>query len=141
MHLCCAVLRCLRIDREVRPSRHALPGASVRTFEKEIFCRLTKHKRHDHRIQPCSDVFTCRICGWPIGPEGAGSQHRNHCPNCLSSVHLDDEPGDHSAECGGTMEPMAVWVRKTASGRLSTAVKSAASSIPTRLPQMAARLF
>ena len=95
----------------------------------------------DYRTQPCSDIFTCRVCGWPVGPEGAGSRHRNHCPNCLSSVHLDDEPGDRSAECGGTMEPMAVWVRKTASGRLSTAVKSAASSIPTRLPQMAARLF
>lgn len=58
------------------------------------------------------DVFTCRVCGWPVGPQAAGTQHRNHCPNCLASVHLDDEPGDRAADCGGTMEPVAVWVRK-----------------------------
>ena len=43
---------------------------------------------------------------------GAGTGHRNHCPNCLHSVHLDIEPGDREADCGGVMEPIAVWVRK-----------------------------
>lgn len=43
---------------------------------------------------------------------GAGSGHRNHCPNCLHSKHLDIEPGDRNADCGGVMEPVAVWVRK-----------------------------
>jgi len=43
---------------------------------------------------------------------GAGTDHRNHCPNCLHSVHLDIEPGDREADCGGVMEPIAVWVRK-----------------------------
>ena len=43
---------------------------------------------------------------------GAGSDHRNHCPNCLSSLHVDIEPGDRAADCGGIMEPVAVWVRK-----------------------------
>lgn len=45
-------------------------------------------------------------------PTGAGSDHRNHCPYCLSSRHLDNEPGDRAADCGGVMEPIAVWVRK-----------------------------
>ena len=45
-------------------------------------------------------------------PQGAGSQHRNHCPNCLSSLHVDVEPGDRASDCGGIMEPIAVWVRK-----------------------------
>jgi len=27
-------------------------------------------------------------------------------------VHLDDEPGDRAADCGGTMDAVAVWVRK-----------------------------
>ncbi|HJB12821.1 MAG TPA: RNHCP domain-containing protein [Candidatus Oscillibacter excrementigallinarum] len=71
-----------------------------------------KRRRPDFRQDPCQDVFTCRVCGWPVGPQAAGTQHRNHCPNCLSSVHLDDEPGDRAADCGGTMEPVAVWVRK-----------------------------
>ena len=43
---------------------------------------------------------------------GAGTRHRNHCPYCLCSKHLDIEPGDRAADCGGTMEPVAVWVRK-----------------------------
>ena len=35
---------------------------------------------------------------------GAGSDHRNHCPNCLHSLHLDNEPGDREADCGGIMD-------------------------------------
>ena len=73
-----------------------------RSFEKGYY----KHN-------PCHDVFTCKVCGWPVGPQGAGSDHRNHCPNCLSSLHLDVEPGDRAADCGGIMEPVAVWVRKS----------------------------
>ncbi len=55
--------------------------------------------------------FTCAFCGRSIPLDGAGSQHRNHCPHCLHSLHLDNEPGDRSANCGGDMEPIAVWVR------------------------------
>ena len=45
-------------------------------------------------------------------PTGAGSDHRNHCPNCLHSLHVDIEPGDRESDCGGFMEPIAGWVRK-----------------------------
>lgn len=58
------------------------------------------------------DGFTCQNCGKQVYWFGAGSAHRNHCPYCLHSVHLDDSPGDRSADCGGLMEPVAVWVRK-----------------------------
>ncbi len=57
-------------------------------------------------------TFTCRACGFTVTPEGAGTRHRNHCPRCLCSLHLDVEPGDRAADCGGTMEPIAVWVRR-----------------------------
>ena len=70
------------------------------------------YDKHYYRTHPCKESFTCRSCGWLIAPQGAGSQHRNHCPNCLCSVHLDIEPGDREADCGGLMEPIAVWVRK-----------------------------
>ena len=56
--------------------------------------------------------FTCRACGHLVTPEGGGTHHRNHCPRCLHSVHLDDVPGDRAADCGGDMEPAGVWVRK-----------------------------
>ena len=68
--------------------------------------------RHDYRTRPCGDTFICKCCGRTVVPAGAGSAHRNHCPNCLASQHLDTEPGDRAADCGGLMEPVAVWVRK-----------------------------
>ena len=71
-----------------------------KTFEKGYY-----------KNNPCNDSFTCKKCGRLVTPEGAGSNHRNHCPNCLTSLHLDIEPGDREADCGGIMEPVAVWVK------------------------------
>ena len=65
------------------------------------------------KTHPCNDSFVCKNCGFPVVPQGAGSDHRNHCPNCLHSLHLDIEPGDRESDCGGLMEPVAVWVRKS----------------------------
>jgi ribosome biogenesis GTPase len=56
--------------------------------------------------------FVCVHCGATAATSGAGTSHRNHCPRCLHSVHLDKKPGDRLAMCGGTMEPVSVWVRK-----------------------------
>lgn len=47
-----------------------------------------------------------------VFPDHAGTQHRNHCPLCLHSLHVDDVPGDRKESCGSSMEPIAVWVRK-----------------------------
>ena len=55
--------------------------------------------------------FTCAGCGRSVPLEAAGSEHRNHCPHCLHSVHVDAVPGDRAACCGGVMEPVTVWVR------------------------------
>ena len=77
--------------------------------------RENKRKQFEkgyYKTHACTDSFTCRVCGRPVVSAGAGSGHRNHCPNCLSSLHVDDEPGDRAADCGGIMEPVAVWVRK-----------------------------
>ncbi|WP_019850848.1 ribosome small subunit-dependent GTPase A [Desulfitobacterium sp. PCE1] len=68
--------------------------------------------RTDYRHSACTESFTCKACGTLVVPEGAGSQHRNHCPKCLSSVHVDNEPGDRASLCKGIMEPVSVWVRK-----------------------------
>ena len=61
-----------------------------KTFEKGYY--------KDH---PCNDSFTCKVCGRLVTPDAAGTDHRNHCPNCLSSLHVDIEPGDREADCGG----------------------------------------
>ncbi|MBC2871103.1 RNHCP domain-containing protein [Bittarella massiliensis] len=76
--------------------------------------RENKRRQKDpgyYRTHRCQEVFTCKVCGRQVVPEGAGSSHRNHCPNCLHSLHVDDRPGDRAACCGGIMEPVGVWVR------------------------------
>ena len=67
----------------------------------------TRREKIDYRRQPCEDCFKCKVCGMFVVNGGAGTQHRNHCPNCLSSVHLDNEPGDREADCGAVMESSA----------------------------------
>lgn len=61
-----------------------------------------------YKTHPCNDTFVCKVCGKTVIMAGAGSEHRNHCPYCLHSRHLDIEPGDRAADCGGVMEPIAV---------------------------------
>jgi len=65
----------------------------------------------DFRSSACPESFYCKKCGEPVAPAGAGSEHRNHCPKCLSSVHVDERPGDRASMCRGLMEPVSVWVR------------------------------
>ena len=77
--------------------------------------RENKRKQYEkgyYKTHACNDSFTCKVCGKLVGSGGAGSEHRNHCPNCLCSQHLDNEPGDRESDCGGIMEPVGVWVRK-----------------------------
>lgn len=50
--------------------------------------------------------FICANCGAAV--EKLGITSRNHCPRCLYSMHLDIEPGDRAAGCGGLMRPAAV---------------------------------
>ncbi len=45
--------------------------------------------------------FTCEKCG----KEVKGNGYTNHCPYCLWSKHVDNNPGDRASTCGGLMEP------------------------------------
>ena len=65
------------------------------------------------RITPVSnEAFVCSRCGCTVGPAGTGTEHRNHCPRCLWSRHVDLKPGDRRAGCRGEMQPIAVWIRR-----------------------------
>ena len=77
--------------------------------------RENKRKQFEkgyYKNHKCSETFKCKVCGREVFPKNAGSEHRNHCPNCLSSLHVDNEVGDRESDCGGIMEPIGVWVRK-----------------------------
>ena len=77
--------------------------------------RENKRKKYEkgyYKNHTCNDSFECKVCGRLMTPENAGTGHRNHCANCLSSMHVDEEPGDRSSDCGSVMDPVAVWTRK-----------------------------
>ena len=58
------------------------------------------------------ESFRCRHCGLDVSIDAPGTAHRNHCPTCLWSRHLDDaRPGDRAADCGASMEPIPISVR------------------------------
>ena len=47
--------------------------------------RENKRKQYQkgyYKTHACDEGFTCKVCGRPVVPAGAGSDHRNHCPNC-----------------------------------------------------------
>jgi predicted RNA-binding Zn-ribbon protein involved in translation (DUF1610 family) len=58
------------------------------------------------------ESFICVSCGKGVAPLEFGGQHRNHCPNCLRSFHVDIIPGDRRSSCRGTMEPIGIFVQK-----------------------------
>ena len=51
--------------------------------------------------------FRCVVCDADVRPLTNGS-YRNHCPQCLSSLHVDVEPGDRQSSCGGVMDAVAL---------------------------------
>lgn len=56
------------------------------------------------RFSRCIEDFVCENCGKLV----KGNGYTNHCPNCLFSKHVDINPGDREATCGGIMEPISV---------------------------------
>ncbi len=56
--------------------------------------------------------FRCVHCRVDVAPDAPGTAHRNHCPTCLWSRHVDDEPGDRASDCQSSMEPIAIAVQK-----------------------------
>ena len=60
----------------------------------------------EKRFRKNDAAFTCAHCGAEVAPLGYSS--RNHCPVGLWSLHLDENPGDRAADCGGQMRPIRV---------------------------------
>ena len=53
-------------------------------------------------------AFACAHCGAPVPGTAPGTSHRNHCPRCLWSLHVDLRTGDRRSACRGEMEPVGV---------------------------------
>src|SRR4051812_15565771 len=48
--------------------------------------------------------FICQHCGAFVMGDG----YTNHCPHCLWSQHVDNQPGDRASSCRGMMKPIAL---------------------------------
>ena len=48
--------------------------------------------------------FTCAHCGADV----LGNGYTNHCPKCLWSRHVDNNPGDRQSQCCGMMRPISI---------------------------------
>lgn len=53
------------------------------------------------------ECFACGVCNTHV----KGNGYTNHCPECLSSKHVDIQPGDRACDCGGIMYAESYEVR------------------------------
>lgn len=60
------------------------------------------------KFQRCQEDFLCEQCGTFV----KGTGYTNHCPRCLWSKHVDVNPGDRAATCGGMMKPINIELKK-----------------------------
>ncbi|MGW1147746.1 RNHCP domain-containing protein [Streptomyces sp. NPDC002454] len=59
------------------------------------------------------ESFRCAGCRLDVSLHAPGTAHRNHCPHCLLSLHVDGRvPGDRAARCRGRMPALSVTVRE-----------------------------
>jgi hypothetical protein len=52
------------------------------------------------------ESFVCAVCATVVASHGRTA--RNHCPQCLTSLHVDVVPGDREALCKGIMDPVSL---------------------------------
>lgn len=79
--------------------------------------RSERHSRKSRHSPPervtRSEEFKCGHCRTFVGPPISGGRHRNHCPLCLYSRHVDRQtPGDRLSDCRSLMEPVGTWFRR-----------------------------
>lgn len=55
-----------------------------------------------------TETFTCEHCHREVPALAPGTRPRSHCPHCLWSLHVEPGQPNHSTDCKGQMEPVAV---------------------------------
>jgi len=56
------------------------------------------------KFQKKAEDFICEFCGHQV----QGTGYTNHCPRCFYSKHMDINPGDRAANCGGLMPTVGI---------------------------------
>ncbi len=75
---------------------------------------MRNHERIRRQPEQKNGGFRCNHCsGWVTTSEYIGTHHRNHCPSCLWSKHVDlKKAGDRKASCGAGMEPVGLTFKQ-----------------------------
>jgi DNA-directed RNA polymerase subunit RPC12/RpoP len=60
----------------------------------------------DKKFTMIDEPFICEVCGKKV--EKLNYTARDHCNHCLSSKHLDINPGDRNSNCGGILIPISI---------------------------------
>ena len=58
------------------------------------------------RFNMIDEEFTCINCGTKVNK--LNTTARDHCNNCLYSLHVDINPGDRLNPCKGLLEPIGI---------------------------------
>ncbi|WP_030421034.1 MULTISPECIES: RNHCP domain-containing protein [unclassified Streptomyces] len=91
------------MPRRARNPRRRAQAARRPQRPKDVLHGQGRHRTH---------AFRCVGCRLDVSPDAPGTTHRNHCPNCLASLHVDRRvPGDRAADCRGRMEALSMSVR------------------------------
>ena len=74
----------------------------------------SNYGRKQRRVRASEDeAFKCKQCRRFIGALPSGGHHRNHCPFCLFSLHVDDRrTGDRQSICKSRMQPTGSFQRR-----------------------------
>ncbi len=103
------------------------PGKTGTTARKRN--RLTRPPRTER-----DQAFKCVHCKQFIGAPPSGGRHRNHCPNCLWSRHVDQgHPGDRKSDCHAAMEPVGKLVRRNGEQVVLHRCRSCGKDDPNRI--------
>jgi hypothetical protein len=96
-------------DHEFSVSRRSRSRAHQRQANDADVERVRLRPRvRAHEARP----FKCGHCQAFIGPTLSGGRHRNHCPLCLASRHVDRrKPGERESPCRAMMPAIGVAYR------------------------------
>lgn len=93
---------------------HGRPAPPRRHFDDAAPPSEQREQPAARRQRPNhEEAFRCRHCHAFVGPVPSGGRHRNHCPFCLHSRHVDERmAGDRASACGGSMAPIGIFAQR-----------------------------
>ncbi|HEX6799564.1 MAG TPA: RNHCP domain-containing protein [Ktedonobacterales bacterium] len=90
-----------RIAKDAKSRRTRMPPEEI----------PSRHPQRGRGHTP-EQSFTCGHCKRFVGLLPSGGHHRNHCPFCLYSRHVDEShSGDRASACKSLMAPIGAFQR------------------------------